>query len=104
MRRWRKSTWAIAIWTALCLLWVGGGIAAVAPTAAGSAAAAAGATIGVTVIMFIWFLVLLPLAIVWFASRPKENVTVYGPAGQQVVVTEKEARRRVERDDWTYQR
>jgi len=103
MRRWRKMTWAIVIWTGLCFLWVFAGLSEASKvTGAGTTAYAAGVTIGVTFIIFVWFLVLIPLALIWFATRPKENVVVYGPAGQQVTVSEKEARRRVEREGWTY--
>jgi hypothetical protein len=102
MRSWRKTTWAIVIWTALMVLWIGSGIAAVAPQTT-TTAGAAGATIGVTILVLLWFLVVVPLAIIWFATRPKENVLVYGPNGQQVTLSEKEARRRVEKQGWTYQ-
>jgi hypothetical protein len=102
--RWRKMTWVLVIWTALCVLWVGSGMAAVADDVAGSNAAAVGAGIGVTFILFFWFLVFVPLAIVWFATRPKDTVVIYGPQGQQMTVSEKEARKRVEKMGWTYQR
>jgi len=32
--------------------------------------------------------------LVWLMSRPKDNVLIYGPQGQQVTVSEKEAKRR----------
>lgn len=104
MRRWRKSTWAIAIWTIVMALWIGSGVGATAGSAAQSSAYAAGATIGVTILFVLWLLVLVPLALIWFASRPKDNVTIYGPAGQQVIVSEREARKRVESQGWNYQR
>ena len=49
--------------------------------------------------IFIGFVI---FGIIWLMSRPKENVIVYGPEGQQVTVTEKEAQRRVA-SGWTYQ-
>lgn len=103
MRKWRKTTWAIVIWTALCALWLFTGMAAVAEDAAVSDAAALGATFGSAFILFFWLLLVIPLSVLWFATRPKENVVVYGPQGQTVTVSEKEARKRVERDGWTYQ-
>lgn len=103
MRSWRKTTWVIALWTALIGAWIVSGISAAAPGAAQSQAYAAGATIGVTLIFMLWLLVLLPLALVWFATKPKQNVTVYGPAGQQVLVSETEARKRVTQPGWGYQ-
>jgi hypothetical protein len=45
-----------------------------------------------------------PLLLVWLVSRPKNNTVVYGPQGQQVMVSEREAKRRVEKGGWTYQR
>lgn len=104
MRRWRKSTWAVFIWTAIMFLWIASGVSATADKAVTSDAYAAGVGIGVTFLLLIWFIVLVPLAIVWFATRPKDNVVIYGPEGQQVTVSEKEARKRVEGQGWTYQR
>jgi hypothetical protein len=113
MPRWRKATWAIVIWTVLMGIWVVGGVGSVGnncPGMTGSqlAACQAGTAIGggiaVTFIFFIWFLGFVILSIIWFMSRPKENVLVYGPAGQQVTVSEKEARKRVEKQGWTYQK
>ena len=88
MRSWRKTTWVITIWTALMVLWIGSGISATADGASQSQAYAAGATIGVTLLFLMWLLVLVPLALVWFATRPKNNVMVYGPLGQQTMVYE----------------
>lgn len=109
MRSWRKMTWAIVLWSGLMLAWLIGGLSAVgdlpAPgTAAEEAGAAIGTGIGVTFIFGIWFLGFIVLAIIWFMTRPRHNVVVYGPQGQQVTVSEKEARRRVERQGWTYQK
>ena len=103
MRSWRKTTWVIAIWTALMVLWIGSGISATAESASHSTAAAAGVTIGVTLLFLMWLLVLAPLALVWFATRPKNNFMVYGPLGQQTMVSEKEAAKRVAKQGWTYQ-
>jgi hypothetical protein len=111
MPRWRKATWALVVWTILMALWIGGGIAATGsgPGDCGTlsqdaceAAYGLGAGIGVTALFFLWFIGFLILGLVWLMSRPKENVVVYGPEGQQVTVTEKEAKRRVGKG-WTYQ-
>lgn len=103
MGSWRKISWVIAIWTVLIGVWIVSGINAAAPGAAQSQAYAAGATIGVTLVFMLWLLVLAPLALIWFATRPKANVTVYGPSNQQVMVSESEARKRVGTHGWTYQ-
>lgn len=105
--RWRKATWALVIWTGLMLLWVVTGVSAVGNMSpAGSqveqAGRAVGAGIGVTFIVLIWFVGFIVLALVWLMSRPKDNVVVYGPQGQQIRLSEKEARRRVEREGWSY--
>lgn len=101
--RWRKMTWAIVIWTVLMLIWVISGLNAAGASGNTSTAYAAGVGIAITFIFFIWFVGFIILALIWFMSRPKANVTVYGPSGQQVLVSENEARRRVEREGWTYQ-
>jgi hypothetical protein len=45
-----------------------------------------------------------PFLIVWFLSRPTNKVLVFGPQGQQVSVSEREGKRRVDRGDgWTYE-
>jgi hypothetical protein len=45
-----------------------------------------------------------PLILIWFLSRPKKSVIVYGPQGQHVMLSAREARRRVETSEgWSYQ-
>jgi hypothetical protein len=60
--------------------------------------------VGLALLVLLWFVVLLPFAVVWFVSRPKENVIVFGPDGQQVILSEGEARKRVDEQGWTYQK
>ena len=36
-------------------------------------------------------------------SRPKQNTVIYGPQGQWMRVTEKEAKKRVEEEGWMYE-
>jgi hypothetical protein len=112
MRGWRKMTWAIVIWTAIFVVWIATGVGAVSNQCPGltgdelascQAATAIGGGIGVTFLFMLWFIGFIVLAIIWFMTRPKHNVTVYGPLGQQVTVSESEARKRVEKQGWTYQ-
>ena len=112
MRRWRKSTWALVIWTVLIFVWIAAGMAnagnaAQSCTGTDSAACQAGVGIGtgigVTFLFVLWFVGFIVGTIVWFASRPKNNVVIYGPEGQQMTVSEKEAARRISQG-WTYQR
>lgn len=113
MPHWRKATWAIVIWTVLMALWVVTGVGSVSNNCAGQAgdqlaACQAGTAIGggiaVTFLIMLWFIGFVVLALIWFMSRAKENVAVFGPAGQQVMVSEKEAKKRVEKQGWTYQK
>jgi hypothetical protein len=92
-------------------IWIIGGVANVSSNCAGltgddleicQAGTAIGGGIGVTFLFFVWFIGFIILGLIWLMSRPKENVIVYGPEGQQVTVTEKEAQRRVS-SGWTYQ-
>ena len=66
-------------------------------------AVAIGGGLAVTFIIFIWFIGFIVLGLVWFMSRPKDNVLIYGPQGQKVTVSEKEAQRRVKKGGWNYQ-
>lgn len=111
MPRWRKATWALVIWTVLIVLWIFAGTSAVGENCTGEsgsaleacrAGTAIGAGLGVTFIIIIWFLGFIVLGLIWLMSRPKDNVVVYGPDGQQVTLSEKEAKRRVSKG-WTYQ-
>jgi len=112
MPRWRKATWAILIFSALMLIWIIAGVSANSNNCAGmtgdalttcQAGTAIGGGIGVTLIVIIWFVGFIVLGLIWLMSRPKDNVLVYGPNGQQVTVSEKEAKRRVDKQGWTYQ-
>lgn len=86
----------------LIALWMLGGLVIATERTHSAAAWGAALTFAYAAIMFIWFLLVVPLALLWFATRPKENVRIYGPQGQQVTVTEEEARKRVEQG-WSYQ-
>lgn len=111
MPKWRKATWALVLWNVLMLIWIASGISASTDNCSGltgtdltacQAGTAIGAGIGVTALILLWFLGFVVLGLVWLMSRPKENVVVYGPEGQQVTVSEKEAKKRVSKG-WSYQ-
>jgi hypothetical protein len=111
MRSWRKMTWVIAIWTVLFAAWGISGASAVSNNCAGEtgntlaacqAGTAIGCGIGLTLIFMLWFVGFIILSLVWFMSRPKNSVVVYGSQGQQVSVSEKEAVSRVKKG-WSYQ-
>jgi hypothetical protein len=107
MPHWRKTSWVIVIWTALFVLWLVGGVNAANQVPVGSSAEAAGRAIGtgigVSLIIGLWFIGFIVLSLIWFMTRPRGQVTVYGPNGQQVLLSESDARRRVEKGGWTYQ-
>jgi hypothetical protein len=91
------------------VIWIVAGLNAAGNTACSpnlsqetcDAARAIGGGIGITIIVIIWFVGFIVLGLVWLMSRPS-SVQVYGPAGQQVTVSEKEAKRRVEKQGWSY--
>jgi hypothetical protein len=109
----RVSSWAMLLWTAVmaigivaAFVGIGGDCRGLAGDAFAQCQADAWIRggIGLSLLLFLWFVVMLPMAAVWFVTRPKENVTVYGPDGQQVMLSEAEANRRVATPGWTYQR
>jgi hypothetical protein len=71
MPHWRKTSWAIAVWTVLMFLWMGAGFAGGLENASQSAAYSAGMGIGVFLLFFIYVLGLVPLALLWFGTRPR---------------------------------
>lgn len=83
---WRKMTWVILIWTAICLVWI------VAGTSSGVShnrayckahtdayfsmhdcltASNTGTGIGVVLVFVLWFMGFVVLALIWFMSRPR---------------------------------
>ena len=81
MKRYRKSTWGLVVWTALIGLWLVSGMANVAQSHTCDSAAEftqvcqAGTTVGAGIaIVFIgglWFMGFLVGSVVWFASKSK---------------------------------
>ena len=79
-RHWRRMTWAIWAWSAVCLIWLVVGMVSVSnahpscnglSTSTCQAATAVGAGIGATFIVIVWFFVFLVLSIIWFMTRPR---------------------------------
>jgi len=83
MRKWRKMTWALIVWTGLILVWmVEGGSSAASECAKetgdgflsasdAQAACEAGAGLGVLFIALIGFFGFVFLSLIWFMTRPK---------------------------------
>ncbi len=111
MPHWRKTTWVLVIWTVIMALWMVGGLANAGNVSAQNcgtdttglcqAGVGLGTGLGITMLFFLWAIVAIILAVIWFATRPKDNVTVYGPQGQQVTTSEKDAAKRVAQG-WSY--
>jgi lysylphosphatidylglycerol synthetase-like protein (DUF2156 family) len=82
MPRWRKATWAVAIWTVLMVLWIASASAYnandVCSTATYNSACQAGATVGkgiaVTLIFLIWFIGFVVFSLIWLMSRPQRRL------------------------------
>ena len=81
----RPLTWFLIIWSAIFGIWLiyalsvtGAAIEDCAPgdtfCEAGNAGSAVGGTIGIGVILFLWFLVFVPMLIVWFVRRPETRL------------------------------
>jgi len=110
MPKWRKATWAIVLWTTLAVILIAAGIAntsvpancRVLDQSTCQTAQNVVTGIGVSIIIFVWFLGFIVFGLIWLMSRPKDNVLVYGPRGQQMTVSEKEAKKRVEKQGWSY--
>jgi hypothetical protein len=109
----RVSSWTILIWTGAmglgilaAFLGIGGDCAGLTGSELTSCQADAWArgSVGLALLVFLWFIVAAPLALLWSRSRPRPDVTVFGPDGQQVMLSEAEARERVSQPGWTYQR
>ncbi len=92
MRHWRKMTWVLLGWVGLIVLWiVVGAKSAIDETAAAACAAESdgfltvedctaaqeiGTGIGVALILGLGFVGFVVLSIVWFMTRPREQVIV----------------------------
>ena len=80
--RWRKATWALAIFNVLMLIWVISGAATASGHATGcgtldqatcDAARNVGTGIGVALLVVLWFIGFLVLSLVWLMSRPRRR-------------------------------
>jgi len=79
---WRTATWAVLIATAwMVITW---------------------ATTGSIVPMVLWLIGVSIVLLLWVLKRPKQNVRIYGPSGQEWLVKAATARRRV-RSGWSYE-
>jgi hypothetical protein len=71
----RKMSWALIVWSALCLVWIitGASSSNCAGDQYSQAGCQAGTAIGVGLIIGLWFLGFVVLSLIWFMSRPKDR-------------------------------
>lgn len=81
-RRWRKATWALAIFNLLVLIWLISAIVGVGNNCAGltgselsacQAGTGTGAGTGITTVVAVWFFGCVVLSLVWLVSRPRRR-------------------------------
>lgn len=77
MRRWRKMTWALWVWTVLIVVWMVSGAASnnCGDEEAYRDACEAGTGIGVALIGVLGFMGFVALSLIWFMTRPKQKAT-----------------------------
>ena len=68
---WRKSTWALILWTALMALWEGY-LGSILNCAYADQVCHAKETGNYTVVFFLWIFGAVPVAIFWYSSRPNK--------------------------------
>ena len=81
MPKWRKATWALAIWNVLMILWLATAIGGVGPlscageTGAALAVCEAGVNIGLSLglsfVVIVWLIGFVAFGLVWLMSRPR---------------------------------
>jgi hypothetical protein len=106
----RFATWLLAIWTGLMGIGIFAAFLGIGGDCVGQGGALATClsdawirgSVGLMLLAFLWFVVAAPLWGLFTHTRPKPNVFVYGPQGQQVMLPEDEARRRVTLPGWSY--
>lgn len=91
MQRWRKATWALAIWNVGMVLWATTAMDGMSnASCAGEIGAARrvcevglsiGLTYGLSFVVAVWIVGLVALGLVWFTSRQR-NASRQGLAGE----------------------
>jgi hypothetical protein len=71
MRRWRKMTWALIIWSALIVVWMISAGGNDCDSAASQSGCEAGTGIAILLIAFIGFFGFIFLTAIWFMTRPR---------------------------------
>ena len=99
VRKYRKSTWGLVIWTVVMAVWIVAGASSASNTCSHntssvlsqqtySSLCGAGAGIGIVLLGGLWFMGFLVGTAIWFMSRPTNTVAVFGPTGQEATGSE----------------
>ena len=98
----RKATWANIIWHGFMAWMLVGSVQNTHIDERYGVFAVVAAGMAVWFLLLVWLIGSISLALIWLVSMPKRSTAVYGPQGQQTLVTESEAKRWVEREGWSY--
>lgn len=81
MPKWRKTTWTLASWNVLMILWLATAVGGVGPfSCAGETGAALavceagvsiGRTLGLNFVLIVWLIGLVAIGLTWVATRPR---------------------------------
>ena len=81
MPKWRKATWALAIWNVLMILWLATAIGGVGPLSCADESGAAlavceagvniGRNLGLSFVLIVWLIGFVAFGLVWMSSRPR---------------------------------
>jgi hypothetical protein len=78
--RWRKMTWLLNVWNVIFLIWIIVGISdrASKDCPPGDSlcvnASDAGTSIGVGLVIFLWFLGFVVIGLIWLMTRPRHRL------------------------------
>jgi hypothetical protein len=71
---WRKSAWALIVWTALMILGLFYSAVDTAARCSKDLPCTFYVGVAVVVVLFVWFVVAVPLAIIWLSARQKRQL------------------------------
>lgn len=100
--RLRKATWANIIWNGFMAWLLVGSLQNTQIDERYGAFAYIATGMAVWGLLVTWFVGSVILALGWLVSQPERDTAIYGPQRRRMMVTQKEAKRRVEREGWSY--
>lgn len=79
--KWRKATWAFAIWNIFTMLWLATALDGVSDASCAGESGAAlavcnagvniGLSLGLSFVLIVWVVGLIAFGLIWLASRPR---------------------------------